>query len=333
MRSQHLVAALTLVVALVTAPASADEIQLQNGDRITGTIVRLVSGTLTFKTAGGDLNIPWATITSITSTQTLRVTIANRPDPLTITAFATGAPGQIVLTPGGQVAATDVTGMSPIEPPITVTGGASGGFVNSTGNTNVNSLRLDADVEVRQNVHRYRATAAVNRVEDDGVATAKNWNTGLNYDYFLNKRLFLNANVIFTNDPFRDLDLRTALGGGIGYQFVDTPLVKLTVKGGLGWVNEDFIVAVDNDYTAAQESATLDVLAVPDRVLFFHKHNAYFGLTTFDDLFVTTSNGVRLTIVKNFITTLQLDLDYTVTPSPGLKSTDRTFAWTFGYRF
>ena len=333
MRSPRRVALLTLVLALVAAPTLADEVQLQNGDRITGTVVRLAGGTLTFKTAGGDLNIPWATITSITSTQTLSVAIANRQDPVTVTAFATTAPGQITLTPGGQVAATDITGMKPLEPRVSVTGGASGGFVNSAGNTEVNSLRLDADVTVRQDANRYRATAAVNRVEDEGVATAKNWNTTLNYDRFLTKRLFFNANAIFTNDPFRDLDLRTALAVGLGYQLIETPTVKLTVNGGFGWVNEDFIVNTDNDYGAFNESAALDIMAVPDRMLIFHKHSAYIGATTLDNLFVRTSNGVRINVIKSFVMTLQYDVDYTATPSPGRKATDRSFAWTFGYRF
>ena len=59
----------------------------------------------------------------------------------------------------------------------------------------------------------------------------------------------------------------------------------------------------------------------------------YFGLEGDDNLFFKTSNGVRLTIVGNFITTLQLDVDYDASPSPGRDTTDRTVALTFGYRF
>ena len=66
---------------------------------------------------------------------------------------------------------------------------------------------------------------------------------------------------------------------------------------------------------------------------FFHKHDGYFGVEGEDNLFVKTHQGARLTVVKNFVTTIQYDLDYDASPSPGRKATDRTFALTFGYRF
>ena len=197
----------------------------------------------------------------------------------------------------------------------------------------MNNLRLDADAAIRQSANRYTATAAVNRAEDSDVETVKNWTTSLNYDRFLTSRLFLNANSIFTNNPFRDLDLRTALGGGVGYQLIDNSRVKLTANVGPGWVNEDFIAAIDDDYTAVRESAALDVFVVPSRVQLFHKHDAYFGVTGDDNLFVKSQTGVRLSIVANFVTTAQLDLDYDRSPSPGRRQSDRTFALTFGYRF
>jgi putative salt-induced outer membrane protein YdiY len=317
---------------LFPALAHADDVQLQNGDRITGTVVRLAGGNLIFRAAGADLTIPWNTVTSLTSTTTLRVRVANQGRQ-TVTAISTVAPGQLMLTPGGQVAFTDIQDIGPIEPVVSLTGGANAGFLNSSGNTDVFSLRLDADAALREHANRYTFNGALNRAEDRGVTTARNWNTAFNYDRFITSRLFVNANAIFTNDQFRDLDLRTALGAGVGYQVFDTPTVKLTANGGLGWVNEDFILAPDNDYTAARESAALDVLAVPNRLLFFHKHDGYFGLSGDDNLFVKTSNGVRITIIRNFVTTLQFDLDYDPSPSPGLRSTDRTWVVSFGYRF
>jgi putative salt-induced outer membrane protein YdiY len=254
-------------------------------------------------------------------------------DPQTVTNIASAAPGQLTLTPGGQVALNSISDMGPIEPAVTITGGANAGLLNSSGNTDVSSMRLDADAAIRQSANRYTVSAALNRAEDRGVDTAKNWTAAFNYDRFLTSRLSLNANAIFLNDRFRDLDLRTALGLGVGYQLFDGPRVRLTANGGLGWVNEDFMTAVDSDYTAARESAALDIVAVPNRVLFFHKHDGYFGLEGDDNLFFKTSNGVRLTVVGNFITTLQLDVDYDASPSPGRDATDRTVALTFGYRF
>ena len=334
MRSYVTSAPILVLLALLLLPAHAiaDEIQLQNGDRITGTVVRMTGGNLTFKTVGGDITIPWNTVTSLTSTMTLRVRVTSQGRQ-TVTAIATIAPGQLMLTPGGQVPFTAVEDMGPIEPRVSIRGGANAGFVNSSGNSDVFSLRLDADGAIRQDANRYTLSAALNKARDRGVDTARNWNTALNYDRFLTTRLFVNANAIFTNDRFRDLELRSAIGVGVGYQVFDTPLVKLTANAGFGWVNDDFVVAPDNDYTAARESVAFDFLAVPNRLQFFHKHDGYFGLTGDDNLFVKTSNGVRITVIKNFVTTLQLDLDYDPSPSPGRRAMDRTSVVSFGYRF
>jgi putative salt-induced outer membrane protein YdiY len=324
---------LTLVFA--AAPAIADEIQLQNGDRITGKVTGLAGGMLTFKTPGGDLNIPWNTVTSIASTETLRVRIAKRRGTQTITGMSMAVPGQILLIPGGPVTFTELTDLGPIEKAVTINGGTSAGFLNSGGNSEVFSLRLDGEFVLRQSANRYSLAAAVNRVRNRllNLDTSRNWNTGLNYDRFLTRRLFLNANTIFTNDEFRDLHLRTAFGLGVGYQVIDRAVVKLTANTGFGWVNEDFFTTADNDYTAARESASLDISAIPHRIEFFHKHDGYFGLAGDDNLFIKTHQGVRVTVINNFVTTLQYDLDYDGSPSPGLKATDRTFALTFGYRF
>jgi putative salt-induced outer membrane protein YdiY len=321
-----------LIVFLCAGTAFADEIQLRNGDRFTGSVVQLVAGSLSFKTPHGDLKIPWADVATLNSTATLRITLVNN-DTRTINGFQLVDGGQVRLDPGGAVPLANIVAFGPVEPAITITGGANAGFIQTSGNTDVNSLRLDADAAIRQGRNRYTASAAVNRAEDVGVQTAENWTTSLNYDRFITSRLFANANAIFTNDRFRDLDLRTALGAGLGYQVFDTAFVKLTANGGLGWVNEDFIAALDDDYAAARESVALDLFVVPERLMFFHKHDGYFGVTGDDNLFVKAQNGVRLNVVANFVTTVQLDLDYDKSPSPGRASTDRTFALTFGYRF
>jgi putative salt-induced outer membrane protein YdiY len=321
-----------MALCALASPAIADELQLRSGDRVSGRVLRLAGGTVAFRTPHGVLNVPLAEITSLTVTEPLRVTVGAAP-PAVVTAIAPAAAGRVTLTPGGEVALADLRAIGPVEPPVTVTGGANAGFLRTSGNTDVNSLRLDADAAVRQNANRYTALAAVNRAEDAGEETADSWTTSLNYDRFLTERLFANANAIFTNDRFRDMDLRTALGAGVGYQVLTGPRVRLTANGGFGWVNEDFIVAEDDDYSAVRESAALDIFIAPGRVQFFHKHDGYFGVTGDDNLFVKAQNGIRLNLVANFVTTVQLDLDYDRSPSPGRSDTDRTFALTFGYRF
>ena len=317
MRPRHLLP-LVAAAALHAWPCTADEVRLKNGDRFTGTVVNLDGGTLALKTDHGDLKIPWPDVTSLTV-----------DDPIIVRS----SDGQATTQNGGAVAIDTTTALARPEPPLTWTGGANAGLLATGGNTDVNSTRLDAEAIARASANRYTLSALLNRAQDTGRETARNASLSGRYDRFISKRVFLNGNGIFTNDRFRDLDLRTALGAGLGYQVLDTGMAKLSVEGGLGWVDENFGTAPDDRYTAVRDAARFDLLLITDRVTLFHQHDGYFGVTGEDNLFVKMQNGVRLALVAGFVTTAQLDLDYDRSPAPGRRSTDRTFALTFGYRF
>jgi putative salt-induced outer membrane protein YdiY len=243
------------------------------------------------------------------------------------------ADGEVDTRDGGAIDIASTAALTRPEPPLVWDGGANAGFLATGGNTDINSLRFDAEVVARASANRYTVNASVNRAEDAERETARNSSLSARYDRFLNRRLFLNGNSIFTNDRFRGLDLRTALGAGVGYQALDTPRAKLSVDGGLGYVNENFEAAADDSYAALREAVKLDLFVVADRVTVFHLHDGYFGVTGDDNLFVKMQNGVRLGLGAGLVTTAQLDLDYDRSPAPGRDTTDRTFALTFGYRF
>jgi putative salt-induced outer membrane protein YdiY len=270
-------------------------------------------------------------VTRLTIQDPILVVVATGPPtPVTIVA---AADGQATLQPGGLVALADIASLARPQPPIIVDGGANAGIITTAGNTDVNNLRLDGDIVARADVNRYSASAAVTRANDRGVETARNWTTAFKYDRFVSTRMFLNANAIFTNDRFRDLDLRTAVGAGVGYQVLTGPLVTLTADGGVGYVNENLESQPDDSYTALRESASFTAFAIPDRIQFFHVHDGYFGATGEDNLFVRMQNGVRLALAAGFVTTLRHDLDYDKSPAVGRSNTDRTLALTLGYRF
>jgi putative salt-induced outer membrane protein YdiY len=321
------------LMALLVAPAArADEVRLTNGDRITGVTTSLAAGTLTFKAPGGELKIPWADVASLAIDQPMLVSVGTAP-PTSAVFAAADASGRITLVPGGPVALVDVVALTRPAPAWTFTGGAGAGIVETAGNTEINNVRFSGDVVAKGPADRYTASAIVTHANDRGIETARNWSATGKYDRFITSRLFANANANFTNDRFRDIDLRTALGGGIGYQILQTARTALTADAGLAWVNENFRTIADDSYAAAHESAGLQIQLVPDRAQFFHLHDGYFGVSGDDKMFIRTQNGVRLGLAAGFVTTIEEDVDYDHSPSPGRRQTDRTFSLTLGYRF
>jgi putative salt-induced outer membrane protein YdiY len=332
-RTRFSITLITLILTLaIVAPAAADEVRLVNGDRLSGRTVSLAGGTLTFSTAYGNVQIPWASVTAITVDAPILITTGTA-QPVEVTIVAAAAAGQATLVPGGTVALSDISALTRPTPDLIVNGGANAGFVTTAGNTDVNNLRLDGDVVARAGENRYTGNAAVTHAEDRSLETARNWTAGLKYDRFLTLRLFFNANTILTSDRFRDLDLRTALGVGIGYQLVASPRVSLTADAGFGYVNENLESLPDDSYGAARESTNLGIFLLPGRVQFFHQHDGYFGVSGDDNLFLKMQNGVRLGLAAGFVTTLRHDLDYDKSPAPGRRNVDRSLSLTLGYRF
>jgi putative salt-induced outer membrane protein YdiY len=329
--NRHLPSVL-LALLCVASVANADELRLKNGDRITGAVTSLAAGTLTFKTPGGELKVAWSDVASLAIEQPMLVTVGTAA-PVSATFAAADATGHVTLVPGGSIALTDIVALSRPQPAWVFIGGAGAGIVQTAGNTQVNNLRLSGDMVASGAADRYTTAVIVTHANDRGVETARNWSATGKYDRFVTSRLFINGNSNFTNDRFRDIDLRTALGAGVGYQILDTARTKLTADAGLAWVNENFRMISDDHYTAAHESASLQIQALPDRIQLFHLHDGYFGVSGDNKMFMRTQNGARLGLAAGFVTTIEEDLDYDRRPSPGRRQTDRTFSLTLGYRF
>src|SRR6185503_15891106 len=141
--------------------------------------------------------------------------------PASATFAAADANGQVTLVPGGPVALTEIVALARPQPAWVITGGGAG-IVQTAGNTQVNNVRLSGDVVARGAADRYTVSAIATHANDNGLESARNWSLTGKYDRFLTSRLFANANANFTNDRFRDIDLRTALGAGLGYQILQT---------------------------------------------------------------------------------------------------------------
>ena len=317
---------------LAAVPARADQIILQNGDRITGTLISLANGTLTFQSNGATFKIAWPDVVSVAVDEDVYVTVAGNA-PILTTFEAADSNGRITLMPGGPVLLDDIVAIRTNNSEKVITGGGGVGFVQTTGNTEINNTRVGADLTIKSGPNRYSASGSQTHARDRGVETARNWSVTGKYDRFIWSRLFATANAVLTNDRFRDIDLRTAYGAGLGLQLIDRARVKLSGSGGVGEVRENFISIPDDSYQAAYESGALTLVLRPGLAELFHSHDGYFQISQGDKKFFRTQNGIRFGLGAGFVATLQHDLDFDRRPSPGRLQTDKTISFTLGYRF
>ena len=337
---------LILSMAPVSLPAKeGDRVVLKDGSLVHGQVESLSGGKLKVKTGfSGTITIELEKVSRLEVSRTLAFKLEDGTRHSATAASPEDGKVELTLADSGQKLTIDLGSIQAINPigreKNTTRGTVNLGGGATDGNTRTKSVSFNADLESRFDSHRLSAGLAYNYDEDLGGLTARNSKARLKYDYFLTEELFLFGSVLAEEDSFQDLNLRTALAGGPGYQFVEAgDLEPSYLKGlaaygeiGLSYVDEDFRQAGDKSYLAAKWSLNMDWKILP-RLSLFHHHEGYPSLADMDDFYITTETGIRVSIYENFVSTLQVNWRWDNSPSPGFGRSDTNYLLTLGYTF
>ncbi|MEM7235947.1 MAG: DUF481 domain-containing protein [Planctomycetota bacterium] len=326
---------------------SFDEVVLKNGSKVIGRIVDMGGGSLSVETAFGIdtvVKVKWDEVQSITTGKSngfllddgslVKGKILRTEDGVAVFAHDR-------LEGEGRVELSRVTAINPPKPKdVELIGSINFGGSAADGNTQTKTASLASEAVAQTERQRLSLNAYWNYAEDSvSGLTARNTKGGIKYDFFVSDRTFIFASAFFEEDIFQDLNLRTALSAGPGYQFVKKGelsdwLEQLEMYGeaGLAFFNEDFRAGADNRYLSARWAIRAD-LPIYDRITLFHRHEGYPGLEDLSDLYIRTEQGIRFSIWENFIATFQVNWRWDNTPSPGFERSDTQYLFTLGYQF
>jgi putative salt-induced outer membrane protein YdiY len=326
-----------LALIFLARSAQADSVMLENGDRLSGTLISLDSGTLVLKTPyAGTVKLPWSKVTRIESDAPIRLRLKDQRE----------YDGRLVMQDGRlAIALTGLKTTTPlpldtivaINPPrnpdkTVLSGHLSAGGNLSRGNTSSTSLHFAGEVITRNPQQQITLGGEVNEAEQDGVNTASNWRVGLKYDHFLSTTRYLYVNTGFARDKRADLDLRSTLGAGGGTYLIDNGPHKLSVEGGLSLVYENYGNAADENFPSARLAARYDRALLNDRLVLFHTSEILLNLDNTEDLLYLARTGVRLPVSQKLSLTLQANLDYDTLPAAGKESTDTAVIMGVDYK-
>ena len=320
-------------------PVLADEVHLANGDRLTGEIVRMEKGSLHLKTTyAGEVELKWQEVVCITSERELTFQLQNGE--IWIGRANCPASGRIQIVgerigESAELSLEEIEAINPSPPPPSVTyrGNMSGGGTITKGNTDEAAAYLSAGFEARSKRHRFTLGGKYNYGETDGEITTRNALGRIKYDFFVWKRLYTLAQARFERDDFQDLNLRSTMGLGLGYQIIDTKRTSLFAEAGVSYFNEDFMEAEDKSHASARESMGFEVDIVRDRIKFFHLHEFYYSLKESKSYFISSEQGFRLLLFRNFFAKFQVDFSYNSQPAPEREKADFSYIGSLGYEF
>jgi putative salt-induced outer membrane protein YdiY len=328
------------LLGLGAQQAAADIVLLKGGDRLSGTIVTKDEKQLTLQTAYAKepITLLWSEVTNIETEQPARFMLNDRT---LMDAQATRASESTVVLKGGETITTTPLAMSDIayiNPPphvsgegVSTSGYANLGLTANRGNTDNDQMFYDAEAVARSLKNRFTIGATGETKNEEGEETTRKNRGYLKYDHFLSAKWYAYANTDVQEDKFKDLNLRTTLGGGAGYQFFETPQRSLALEGGLTYVNEDYDIADDESFAAGRWAVRYVELLFGGATEFFHNHEGIVSVEDPDDMIFRAQTGFRFPLVKNLSGTLQYNVDWQNTPPEGFDSTDTSYIVSVGY--
>lgn len=324
--------------ALFSSYAGADEVLLKNGDRISGRIVSMADGKIVMNTSyGGDMSIAWAEISQIKGDEPVTVVMADGTSLKGRAATAEAGKLSLQLEGVAEPVVLDLSQAVSVNPApvptLTTKGQANLGITVAKGNSDTKSQHLDIEFIARTIKNRYTLGAEFNRAEDNGVESKNNSLGYVKYDHFFNKKLYGYSNVLVEKDKFKDINLRTALGLGAGYQFVEGEEMNLSGEAGLSYINEDFIVAPDEGYPTGRWAINFDRFLIKKSLQFFHFHEGFVSFEDTEDILIRSRTGMRMPLSKSIKATLQVNYDWDRKPSPGMEKADIMYLMSIGYQF
>lgn len=297
--------------------ASADEVVLRNGDRLSGTVLHVGDDKLKFRTPyAGEIELDWREVAAVTTDGPVRVVRRGESEAQ-----------KIRLGPGVPLADIVYVNPEPHESGLGTTYRAHASLAASYVRGNAQSDRFYADGELtaRARLYRYTLSGRVERRSEPPQETNVAWLARADFDRFLTReKRFVYARTSLEHDRLKDIERRATLGGGYGVQLIDKPSASVSLRGGIDYVSVERTTGDDEAYPALGWAFKADGSPWGWRARLFHEDEGFWDLEDTRQLFIRTRTGLRLPLVERVSATAQLNLDWERQPAPGRKATDTT---------
>jgi putative salt-induced outer membrane protein YdiY len=317
--------------------ASADKVVLENGDSLTGTIVKAEGGKLTLKTDyAGLIEIEVAKVKQLFTDSPVEVHLTDGEilkGQIKTVEDGKLAVGKSIEREATVVALQKVASINPTPKVLPKwKGNITGAGTAQSGNTKRDALSISADALRRTENDRFSARYLFNYGRDSGKMNTRNHYFISEYDYFFTKKWFGLATVEFLNDIFQDLNLRTSAAVGGGYQFFEDEIKALAVSAGLAYVNENHDQGQDKSWISARVEGDFrykifDFLSFSEQLILYPPLESGNSFLLRNDAALTTPIG------KRWALRLENIVQYNSKPASGFKKTDLTTMLGLQYSF
>jgi Protein of unknown function, DUF481 len=312
-----------------------DRIVLKNGSTILGTITATRDGIVSVDTDfAGSLEVAQDQILALETAEPAVLQLADgkvldaQPIVIKDQQIVDGSTGQ-------SFALADLAVVNP-EPYELGIGYQWSGLVNFSmvmerGNSDTDELDYKLETQWLSDDDRFtvRLNGEIDEANDTEIAD--NWSIIGKYDYFLDGPWYVGGNVAAESDDFADLDLRYYVGPYVGRNFFDTELLFLEAELGLAYVNEDFIVAEDQEYPGANWEVHFSSNYLGGDSRLYVDHIGIWNLDETSDIILNTTFGLAFPLLFNLEAAAEVLIEYDSGAVDNVEDLDETYSFRIGY--
>ncbi len=316
------------------SPAGADQILLDNGDRVTGKVQSIDGDTLTFTTEYAEsFKIKTHRIEKIRTEEPVEVFLSNGWR--VKGRLRTGADGRLaILSDEGAVKAfLNPKKVHFVKPPDGKWSGnlSLGGSLQS-GNTDRASYVIDFTVKREYRDDRVKFRFLHNYSEEDKEVTSRNTYGNLKFDHFFDPKWYLYLGLEMLRDEFKDLNLRTTIGPGLGYRVWNDPVKTLELEAGISYFSEDRMTGEDQQWATGRGAFNFSY-RLTERLLLTDELVIFPSAEDLADYKLRNEVALKTDLGNGWTLKLANILEHDSKPSPGVEKTDLTSTVALGYDF
>ncbi len=324
-----------LMVFLCSGFALADEVILTNGDRLSGKIIDVRDGILTLETGYSEpVKLKFEAVEKMSSTEPVELHLTGGEVLKGKITTNTNRQAAVEAGPGREAVAVALDNIAALNPPpkepVTWKGNVTLGGNLQDGNTDSMNLSAGALAVRRSENDRILINVLYNKTEDNGVRTAENTYGQLKYDYFLSPKWYLYLNIDMLTDGFKDINFRTSVGPGVGYQVWEEENRALGLEAGVSYTSEDRDLGEDTDWISARLGVNF-LYRLFDRIVFTDQFVIYPNLDDTGEY--TLRNDAALVTDIGASWALRLANIWERNSNPGIDLKKDDFTWIVGLQY
>ncbi len=325
-----------LILAFSPLILLADVVYFDNGDRLSGDIASLIDNKLTLEnTPVGKIEVDTANVKTFSTDEPIDIYFLDGESEKKV--VEKSDEGRVAVKTNEsdglkQVKIGDIYRIGPLDNAVVWSGNVRSGLNGSNGNSD--TLNFNVGLNLRRRSPRDRATLNGEYIfqQSDGDTEENKWFTELKYDYFISNDIYSFSLFRIGQDEASDLDIRTILSTGFGYQWIERKDLKFATEAGLSWLYEDFSTGMSDDKITLRLAYHYEN-NLWDKVRFFNNLEFYPKITGPSDFFLTTTVGLRTNVSKTIFTEAKVIYQHDSTPAEGNSKNNVNYLFSLGMNF